>query len=215
MKKWGKFFPGLILRLCLHVSSTLTVFCNRLKIGFHPVLWVPFKHNVKKIKGTADKNGDVDGTCNKRALIFHGFPTQKQEMIFINLFHTFTIFAQRNSNSPRKFKDLFTPRESLSYSEKDHTTSINRSKDMRQTSKKIFAFAAAYHSVWIDLKRLTSVLAALATLHSRSRMLAPLVLLLRRSSALTVLVVSIRSSLSSFLDNAREILPKNWRTNIR
>ena len=61
---------------------------------------------------------------------------------------------------------------------------------MRQTSKKIFAFAAAYIR-WIDLKRLTSVLAALATLHSRTRMLAPLVLLLRRSSALTVLVVSI------------------------
>ena len=44
----------------------------------------------------------------------------------------------------------------------------------------------------MDLKRLTSVLAALVTLHSRSRMLAPLVLSLRRSSALTPLVVSIR-----------------------
>ena len=33
---------------------------------------VLFTHNLKKIKGTAYRNGDVGGTC-KQALIFEGF----------------------------------------------------------------------------------------------------------------------------------------------
>ena len=36
---------------------------------------VLFTHNVKKIKGAADKNGDVDGTCKQTHKVYLHIPT--------------------------------------------------------------------------------------------------------------------------------------------
>ena len=52
------------MKLHLQVPSTSPFFVP-FKNGFNGDPMVLFTHNVKKIKGAAHKNGDVDGRCKR------------------------------------------------------------------------------------------------------------------------------------------------------
>ena len=131
-------------------------------------------------------------------------------MIFINLFRTFTIFTQRNSNSPRKSKGLFTPRESGSKSEKDHTTSKT---DQRINDKHLWRFSPSLPlSFGVNGPQAVDVGSGCACYFTFSFEDVGSTCSFTSSFECTDSACCFDSSpLSSFLDNAREILPKNWR----